>query len=60
MKIGVLAIQGDFDAHRKRLVISNDVARDAAFDAWFAGFPDLDAEERRQTEAAVANDPRFG
>src|SRR5690348_4354388 len=46
-------------AHHKRLSIPYTVARDAAFDAWFAGFPDLDAEDRRQTEAAIAADPRF-
>ena len=48
------------DGRRKPLVVSNNVARDAAFHAWFAGFPDVDAEERRQFEAAVAADPRFG
>src|SRR5207244_7808851 len=42
------------------LTVSHAIARDAAFYAWFAGFPDLAAEERRQTEAAIAADARFG
>jgi hypothetical protein len=33
---------------------------DAAFDAWFAGVPDLDKLEQEQAERAVLADPDFG
>jgi hypothetical protein len=44
----------------KEVRLSYILARDAAFDAWIAGLADLDQTERRESEAAVAADPRFG
>jgi hypothetical protein len=45
----------------KQLKIARTGLRtDAAFDAWIASLPDLDAEEARAFEAQVAADPELG
>lgn len=46
--------------HGKRLKIALALRTDPAFDAWFAGIPDLDAKEVAESEADLAADPDLG
>jgi len=44
----------------KKLKLPLIFGTDAAFDAWFANFPDLDAEEIQQSEVQLLADPELG
>jgi len=47
-------------SREKKLKIAMALRTDAAFEAWFAGLPDLDTEELAKSEAQVATDPDLG
>lgn len=44
----------------RRLQVSGDLQRDAAFEAWFARMPDLDAAESAASLAQVLDDRTLG
>ena len=44
----------------QRMLISGDLKRDEAFDAWFARIPDLDASEQAASLARVLDDRTLG
>ena len=46
--------------HKKRMKVALIFRTDAAFDAWVADLPDLDAQEVTQSEADLAVDPDLG
>jgi hypothetical protein len=47
-------------AHQKKLKLALALRTDAAFDAWFADIPDLDAKEVAESEAKLHADPDVG
>lgn len=47
-------------SHQKKMKIALMLRRDAAFEAWFAGIPDVDAQELAKSEADVTADPDLG
>lgn len=46
--------------HQKKLKLALALRTDSAFEAWFAGIPDLDAEELAKSEAELSTDPDLG
>ena len=46
--------------HEKKLKLALALRTDSAFVAWFAGIPDLDAEELAKSEAEISADPDLG
>ncbi len=48
------------ETSQKKLKLAQMFQRDAAFEAWFAGIPDIDAEEFAQSQEELAVDPNLG